>query len=87
MVPSVSRQLEPEVANSKYYLIRSIAFLVYLTITVNDGEYIPSAHAAIDSEESLYHSSTTTQMHSQSWNLPERKPMKENGRKPHQLVL
>ena len=46
MVPSVSRQLEPEVANSKYYLVRSIAFLVYLTITVNDGEYIPSPHAA-----------------------------------------
>jgi hypothetical protein len=53
----VSRQLEPEVADSKLFLIRFI-FLLILTIAVSDGEPNPSAPASIttyhDSQKSFH---------------------------------
>ena len=54
----VSRQLEPEVANSKLFLICNFIFLLILTIAVSDGESNLSAPASIttyhDSQESFH---------------------------------
>ena len=60
MVPSVvSRQVEPEVADSEYLFIRKTTLLPILTIAASDGESNPSAPAATReseaTEESLYH--------------------------------